>query len=211
MRKKSEADLGTLIRSLGGDWKKFEDKRACPHCHKLLYRVDNRGYDGMATIRGISIPIEVKSGQRSFAFADLKPHQHEALLEWENKHGKQSWIALQVGTGRVNQKKEGLPRKFWLFPHVLFQRMEALLDETVGQKSIPYSLATTRNKLIHKYNLTLVEGYWDYEIIWMDGKWILPTWHVFRLYYLRDTYINKEYLDDQQREDELAAVRYGRR
>lgn len=192
MRKRSERDLGTLIRDLGGDWKKFEDKRFCPHCKKMLYRVDNRGYDGIATLKGRAIPIEVKSGKRSLRFADLEDHQREALQAWQDKHGWPAWVAIQVGEGRPNQKIEDIPLKFWLFPYNFFLALELLCLERANQKSIPYSSKTTNNSNMIMLDLTLVEGCDEYEIVWIAGRWTMPTWHLFRLNYINHTYHERE-------------------
>jgi hypothetical protein len=189
MRKRSEKDLGVLIRDLGGDWKKFEDRRYCPHCKQLIYRVDNRPYDGMATIRGLAIPIEIKSGKKSLRFDQLKDHQREGLREWEKKHGNITWIALQMGVSRPISNPENIPLRFWLFPYKKFINMEGLLEEITEQKSLPYNKDTTRNKRIIEYSLTAYDLLWHWEIIWLDGKWSLPIWHPFRAKYLPDTHI----------------------
>ena len=182
-RKKSEADLAKLIHDLGWDWKKFEDKRTCPKCMHMLYRVDNRPYDGIATIRGGSIPIEVKWAKERYAFSDLKEHQREGMADWQLKHGCMTWLFLQLGDKRVTAKNDPYRRRCWLLP------LNAILDieytvSVYDLKSLAISKDTTNRKVVKEAKLHADSMLKNYELEWKKGGWVLPPYHLFRQMYL---------------------------
>lgn len=191
-RKQSERELGQLIRSLGGDWKKFEDRRNCPHCHQLIYRVENVPFDGIGTLRSISMPVEVKSGKLTFPFADIKKHQRAGLADWMEKHGNSAWLCLQMGTQRVGSKST--PRRMWLIPWTDWIEIEHLVEMAGGLKSLPYSVETSNRKTVKEHHLGAVTLLALYELWWREGKWVLPPLHSFRYHYLKDT-MTKEIYD----------------
>ncbi len=184
-RKKSEADIGKLIRGIGGDWKKFEDRRYCPHCRQLIYRVDNQPYDGLGVLRGQTFPIEIKSAKLSFPFADIKEHQRAGLTDWQKKHGATAWFALQMGTGKAGSKDSNLPRRLWLVPWDIWLSYEEWVRETADQVSLPYDWHYGRmRKIITEHEMGAVQVLQDHELMWREGEWVLPDDHLFRLIYL---------------------------
>jgi penicillin-binding protein-related factor A (putative recombinase) len=192
-RKQSEKELGQLIRSLGGDWKKFEDRRSCPHCHQLIYRVDNQPFDGIGTINSISFPIEVKSGKLTFPFADIKPHQRAGLADWMKKHGNSAWLCLQMGNQRVNATQSKAPRKMWLIAWDDWVDFEDLI-KTQGLKSLPYSFETSNRVVVRDLRLGAVDLLANHELTWSKKGWVLPPLHSFRYHYLKRTYgVSEDY------------------
>ncbi len=182
-RKKSEKEIGRMVRECGGDWKKFEDRRVCPHCHQLIYRVDNQPFDGIAVLRGRAVPIEIKSAKLSFSFADLKQHQRAGLSEWSHKHGSPVWLALQMGTQRVGAKNT--PRRMWLIFWRSWLDHEAEIENLAGLSSIPYdSNVKGTRKLVREHQLGAVQNLADWELSWGPKGWELPEDHLFRLIYL---------------------------
>lgn len=180
-RKKSEADLAKLIHSLGWDWKKFEDQRYCPHCRNILYRVDNRPYDGMAIINGRAAPIEVKMGHTRFPFADLKEHQRAGMKAWEDKHGELTWLFLQLGDHRPNSKNFGR-RRCWLISLNTLGGIENLCN-VYGLKSLPLSEHTTRRVKVRESKIYATNLLKNYELPWKKGGWELPHDHPFAVEY----------------------------
>jgi len=181
-RKLSEADLGSLIRDLGGDWHKFRDRQYCPMCHNLIYKMDNVPFDGEAVINGFSIPIEVKSGQTAFPFGDIKEHQREGLLEWQRKHHRPAWLCLQMGIQPAGRGE--LQRRMWLVPMNIWLNVEELLQEA-DFKSLPYSIVSTNRKIIKEAGLTALDLLGPYELERITGRWAMPENHVFReIYYI---------------------------
>lgn len=180
-RKKAEADLAKLIHGLGWDWKKFEDQRYCPHCRQILYRVDNRPYDGMAVIHGTSIPIEVKMGHTRFAFSDLKDHQREGMREWQVKHGRQTWLFLQMGDDRPNSKSK-TRRRCWLMTLSTLEGIEDLCS-AYGLKSLPLNEHTTKRVKVKKDLVYATNLLHNHELPWIPGGWKLPHEHLFSKIY----------------------------
>lgn len=180
-RKVSEHDFGVLIRSLGGDYKKFADARYCPFCKKLLYKVDELPYDGQGVINGWAFPIEVKAADLSFDLSDLKGHQRAGLSEWQLRHKRPAWLGLQMGTQPVNTK--GLfPRRLWLIPWTHWLDIEHDIAN-IGMMSLPYSPDATNRHAFIDNHVTAVELLKDYELKRVLGMWKLPMKHEFRLYY----------------------------
>ena len=180
-RKVSEHDFGALIRSLGGDYKKFADARYCPYCKKLLYKVDELPYDGQGVINGFAFPIEVKAADLSFDFADLKPHQRAGLSEWQKRHHRPAWLGLQMGTDPVNGKG-AYPRRLWLIEWDAWLSFE---EDVIAQgaKSLPYSPASTNRHAFIDNHLTATEMLKDYELVRIVGGWHLSYAHLFRVHY----------------------------
>lgn len=180
-RKKAEADLAKFIHGLGWDWKKFEDQRYCPHCRHILYRVDNRPYDGMAIINGYAAPIEVKMGHTRFTFADLKEHQREGMKEWEDKHDNPSWLFLQIGDDRPNSKSENR-RRCWLFTLNTLNGIETLMGN-YDMKSLPLNEHTTSRKILKEHELYATNLLKQHELMWKPGGWTIAKLHTFCMTY----------------------------
>lgn len=181
--KQAEADLAKLFYTIGWDWKKFEDKRICPRCKHLLYRVDNRPYDGIAVIYGRTIPIEVKQDKFRFMFSDLKEHQRDGLLEWERKHLSKAWIFLELGTDRTNSKSSKR-RRAWLVPINTLLSIETLC-EVYGLKSLPLDKSTTNRKDVLKSKIYATQLLSQWELPWEKGGWTLPKNHMFYKLYIK--------------------------
>lgn len=180
-RKKSEAEIGQLIRDLGGDWKKFEDRRYCPHCHQLIYRVDNQPFDGLGVINGKAFPIEVKAGDTAFPFSEIMPHQRAGLSDWQARHQSPAWLALQLGT--TIRAAPLLQRRMWLVSWTFWLGVESQI-EVNGFKSIALSHRTTNRRVIKELNLTAMDLLHNYELTWVQGGWRMSVNHPFRNYYL---------------------------
>jgi len=177
-RKKSEQDIGKMIRAIGGDWKKFEDRRFCPHCRQLIYRVDNQPYDGIGIVKGKAFPIEVKSAKLSFPFADIKEHQREGLGNWVLKHLNLSWLALQMGTHRAGSQHQ--PRRMWLISWGAWLQLELLIKDTTGLVSLPYDANTKGVRLkIREAQLGAVQALKNWELTWTNQGWFPPDNHLF--------------------------------
>jgi penicillin-binding protein-related factor A (putative recombinase) len=183
-RKRSEADFTKLIHDLGWDWKKFEDKRFCPFCKKLQYRVDNMPYDGIATIKGRAIPVEVKSGTTRFGFNELKEHQREGLINWQKKHGAMAWLYLQMGVSRVDSSL-GDRLRSWLMPISHFLQVENLVKGIYKYEGVALSEETTNRRDIIDNKLYATQLFKNYELAWIEKQgWSIPEGHLFRLTYL---------------------------
>ena len=176
--------MGHLIRNLGGDWKKFEDRRFCPHCRTLIYRVDNKPFDGLGVIQGHAFPVEIKSAKLSFPFADIEEHQREGLDAWTKKHTAPTWLALQMGTGRAGSQDSNLPRRLWLIPWASWKMIERLVNSRTGLVSLPYDCRYGRMRLaVKEHEAAAVQMLETYELLWVKGAWALPEEHVFRSWY----------------------------
>ncbi|MGH7274215.1 MAG: hypothetical protein ACREIQ_07160, partial [Nitrospiria bacterium] len=172
-RKVSEAEVGQLIRSLGGDWKKFEDRRYCPHCHQLIYRIDNQPFDGIGVIGGRAFPVEVKAAEKSFAFSEIMDHQRTGLSDWQSRHQSPAWLALQMG---ITIKHKETPRKMWLVRWNDWLEIEGMFRE-LNVKSMPYSDRTTKLVVLRNLGFNAVFRLADYELYWLNGEWHLPKSH----------------------------------
>ncbi|KPK19761.1 MAG: hypothetical protein AMJ70_08545 [Dehalococcoidia bacterium SG8_51_3] len=183
-RKRAEADLAKFIHDIGWDWKKFEDRRYCPNCRALLYRVDDRPYDGMATVNGIAIPIEVKASKLNFAFSELKKHQEDGMLEWQEKHNryKGCWIFLQMGDQKPNSKQPNR-RRCWLITLNAFLDIRTLCSMMETQ-TLPYSEETTNRKKLKDLQISATTLLGKWELKWIPGGWSLPREHLFNTYYI---------------------------
>jgi len=170
-----------MIRRHGWDWKKYTDRQYCQVCHNLIWKTDNLPFDGHATIAGVNVPIEIKKGDTSFGLADIRANQHEGLTAWMHKHKRPTWLALSMGTDRVNSHKP-LRYRTWLLPWSVWLDIEDEL-QVVGFKSLPYSRDATNRKALLESNLTAVQRLASYELVWStwpDGAgWAIPPGHIF--------------------------------
>lgn len=143
--------------------------------------MDNRPYDGIATVHGRAIPIEIKTGQNYFRFADLKDHQIEGLQEWSAKHGYPTWIWIQMGTAKVTAIHNPNRRRVWLMPLYVFLGVRDYLARE-GLKGISLNIQTTK-RLEHKEReLYATSQFKHYELDW-NKDWELPTDHLFHEMY----------------------------
>lgn len=181
MKKQAEADFAKFVHDLGWDWKKFEDKRQCPKCFHLLYRVDNRPYDGVMTVWGKTIPVEIKQDETRFPFSDLKQHQRDGLLEWEERHDSLSWIYLMLGTDRVNSNSPKR-RQSWLVPTSAFLQAEQLC-RVYGLKSMPLDFSTVQRVDVKEAQIYATSIFKNYRLEWQTGGWVLPKAHLLRELY----------------------------
>jgi hypothetical protein len=171
--KQSEAELVQFAKRYKIDSHKYQDKRRCPRCFQLLWKSDKMP-DYEIVYQGWKSLVEVKQGSPkglrwAFANADqgIRDTQHETLTYWmENHNVPYLWIAL--GDGRV---PDG--RGTFLLPYPTWMDIEAkLLD--MGQKSITYNTGRM---------IPAVDIMADFELIWLDGAWLLPDDHVFHQFF----------------------------
>jgi hypothetical protein len=190
-RKTSEADFATLFHALGADWKKFEDRRYCPICHNLIFRVDNQPFDGLGVIYGRAFAVEIKAAELAFRFADIEPHQRAGLIEWQHRHIAHAWLGLQMGTAPANARS-GTPRRLWLIDWDWWMQFEAGIQQ-MGRLSLPYSTQTTNRIDMRTAGIGAVDSLGTWALEHIKGGWKMPETHPFYQKYIQP---NKELYDN---------------
>lgn len=155
----ADTEAGISMRSWGWMAYKKRDAVVCPKCGCIVLPGAAPGTFDFPNVGipecGESIDVEVKAGDASFPFSDLRENQREWAGKPENAD-RAKFIWLCLGRGRPTSSKE--PRITYFFPLELFVELENKLD----RKSIPYDLEELR----------------PYRLFWRGGKkWGLPDTH----------------------------------
>ncbi len=195
--KRNEPEIRKMIERHGWECRKLRDALMvtlnirCPHCgrpstHKKLAWQSETPYDLKGEILGVSVPIEVKWAEKRFPFANeesgIRPKQREHLTGWQQKHKHPTWLALTMGTGRVNSMSDPHRRRTWLVPWNVWLEVEQKLL-ALNFKSLPMSPDTTNRQDLLRNELTAVQALAPYELKWKkwpDGSgWAVPQEHAF--------------------------------
>lgn len=165
-KKQSEREFKEFCNRYGIDSYKYPDRRRCPACGKLLWKV-NRMPDYEITHKGIKSLVEVKQGSKRWYFASeetgIRGIQREKLDDHMRRHNM-PWVFLALGEGRAPNG-----RGAFLIPWAVWKRTEEMLLSE-GQKSIRFEGGRMKTAKV-----ILAE----YRLVWKDSGWSLPEGHIF--------------------------------
>jgi hypothetical protein len=157
----ADAECGKSMRDWGWFAYKKGDAMYCPHCGKLVlpgaasgtWDFPKVGVPAWSKRESIFIDVEVKAGNTSIPFGDLRDNQRQ----WaEDNPEREKWLWFCIGKNRVNSTHHA--RRTWLFPYNVFLEWEQQLE----RKSLPYC-----------YEPMMV-----YVLEWVgDGIWTVPERH----------------------------------
>jgi hypothetical protein len=157
----TDSEAGKSLRRMGFYAIKTRDALRCPNCGKLLFP---QGEEGAFDFHDVYIPpagcaprridVEVKAGETSIGFGELRANQRE----WADENNdREKWLWLGIGRHIGDPK---YPRKTWFIPLGLFYELE----HSLGRESIPFECKQLD----------------DYELEWTGkGIWNIPSSHPF--------------------------------
>ncbi len=203
-RKKSETDILEMLRANGAWAYKIADAAKCPRCSTVVHGA-RRPADVFFSYQGMAGLVEVKSSPTySFQYVTCKDHepmsmrdflmgkerwpdhlmearvglvshQRRALTVFDAMGGA-AWLALQLGSGRVNSQEK--PRRMFFVPWRVWIKYELLL---YGHGTLSASLAPHQISL-REFSMEVFMT--PYELTWRKGsQWIIPNSHILRTTY----------------------------
>lgn len=134
--------------------------------------------DIMAHLNGKGCAIEVKTGyNNSFSFSEWRDNQREWAREYREKTHCEYWLAVIIETKyarwRVKRAAFLVP-----YPHILMAIDSCPID------SVPY-IAGKGSRIEMQNNNIDAQFIWaGNELIWGNGKWIIPeTSNFYKAYF----------------------------
>lgn len=160
-----DTEAGISMRAWGWMAYKHGDATRCPKCGTVVIPGGPPGVFDFPEIgvwnngKLVFIDVEVKAGDTSVAFADLRQDQRK----WAEEHQeREKFLWICIGKCRPNSVVN--PRKTYFFPLDLFYELEKNME----RKSIPYNCTS----LI------------PYELRWEGSRtWSIPDTHPCKQYF----------------------------
>lgn len=128
--------------------------------------------------------VEVKNGNKGFAFSDWREEQRSWAEMVEKEKRVPYFIALVVGDSRPdlkNGRDDLRPRKAWVIPRKYFLAVEYMVSKY--QKSIPYRVLRNTPVEMRDANLDAITLFQQYELKWEKGGWHIPQNHKISTYF----------------------------
>ena len=154
----------------------------CPRCFSVVVPASGGVPDYSLTVRGFGTVIEVKAGADRINFNQITPEQREHMNWWQMKSEGTAWLAVFIGTDRVNTASL-MRKRLFLVEWDYWQEYEETILEYEKYKYA--GIASINGMRIQNEWLTISEACSQYECVWEKGIWHIPFYyHPFAIKYL---------------------------